>query len=450
MKTLNMTSGKPSGLLLRFAFPLMLSMLLQQCYSLCDTLLVGRFLGSMALTAAGSAGGLSWIPQNLVCCAIYAYGVALSQRFGAGDSEGFRRFFAGGMVLTVILGLTVTVVGTVWASAFLKLLNTPAELLKDAAEYLRVLWMGFLVTALMNLFSTALMSMGDSRTPLVALAISSVVNIVLDVIFLAWLNMGIGGAALATVIAQVLAAAWNLRELIRKGDALPRRQHFRLQWGTMKELLRLSLPQMLSSAVINSGGLFVQRVINGFGVAFVMGVNASGRYFSMLNVVGYGLECAVLTYVGQNWGAGKKERIRSGTRFAVTFGFVTSAVTGLAVSAAAEPQIRFLLTDGSPESIRVGVESLRVSALFLPSMYLMCEFRAAIQGMGNVTYPMLSGFSELLMRIAAALALPVIVGRQGMYFVDAAAWVPTMALMIVGYAAVLRRRMPDTVQGETE
>ena len=442
--TLDMTSGKPARLLLKFAFPLMLSQLLQQCYSLCDTLIVGRFLGAVALTATGSAGALSWFPQNLVCCAIYAYGVALSHRFGAKDPDGFRRCFAGSAVLTVTLGVIVTLVGSLFAEGFLVLLDTPAELLPQATTYLRILWIGFLVTALMNLFSTALTSIGDSKTPLVSLAISSVVNILLDIVFLAWLDMGIGGAALATVLAQVFAAGWNLLQLIRKGDVLPQTRHFRLQRQVMKELLRLSLPQMLSSAVINSGGLLVQRIINGHGVDFVMGLNAAGRIFSTLYVVGYGLELAVLTYTGQNWGAGKPDRIRAGTRFSVALGFASSALIGIVVALLAEPLVRFLITDASDETIRIGAEALRIQSLFLPSMYLLCEFRAAIQGMGNVVYPMLSGFSELAMRIGASLLLPLIMGRAGLYFVDAAAWIPTMGLMIVGYIAVLRRRKPIT------
>ena len=210
----------------------------------------------------------------------------------------------------------------------------------------------------------------------------------------------------------------------------------------MNEPLRLSLPQMLSSAVINSGGLLVQRIINGYGVDFVMGINGSGRIFSMLYVVGYGLELAVLTYTGQNWGAGQKERIRSGVRFSVTFGFISSALIGVAVSLLAEPLIRFLLTDASEDVILIGTEALKIQCLFLPGMYLLCEYRAAIQGMGNALYPMLSGFSELAMRILACLLLPLVLGQTGLYFVDAAAWIPTMVLMIIGYMAVLRKCMP--------
>ena len=437
--TLDMTVGKPSRLLLKFAFPLMLSMLLQQCYSFCDTLLVGRFLGSVALTATGSAGALSWIPQNLVCCAIYAYGVTFSHRFGAKDEEGFCRFLAGGLVLTVSIGIVVTILGTTFAKTFLALLDTPVELIQPATTYLRILWTGFLMMALMNLFSTALTSIGDSKTPLVSLAISSVVNILLDIMFLAWLDMGIGGAALATVIAQIFSAGWNFYQLLRRGNVLPRLRHFKLQWYVMKELLRLSLPQMLSSAVINSGGLLVQRIINSHGVEFVMGLNASGRIFSTLYVVGYGLELAVLTYTGQNWGAGQRDRIRVGTRFSVTIGFASSALIGITVAAFAPFLIRFLITDAPEETIRIGAQALRTQVLFLPGMYLLCEYRAAIQGMGNALYPMLSGFSELAMRILACLVLPLFLGREGLYFVDAAAWIPTMLLMVVGYKSILRK-----------
>jgi len=447
--TLDMTRGRPAGLLLRFAFPLMLSSLLQQCYNLCDSLIVGRFLGAVALTATGSAGNLHWFPLNLVCTAIYAYGVALSQRFGARDREGFRRFFAGSLVLGSSLGLAVTVLGCALAERFLMLLGTPQELVADAAAYLRVVWGGFLVTAWMNLLSTALMSMGDSRTPLVSLAISSVANIVLDVVFLAWFGLGIPGAALATVLAQLLAAAWNFRELLRKGFALPGKVHFRLRWEEMKELLRLSIPQMLSSAVINSGDLLVQSVINSFGIVFVMGMNAARRYFNLLNVVGYGLEGAVATYVGQNWGAGDKGRIRSGVRFVAGLGLGTSVLTGLVVCLLARPMILFLLPGESEEVIRVGTQILRVLAAFLPSLYLLCEFRAAIQGMGNVVYPMLSGFTELAMRVSATLVLPRFFGREGLYFTDPAAWVPTMALMILGYCLVIKNRQTQPLSPDT-
>ena len=358
--TLDMTSGSPTKKILRFALPLMFSMLLQQLYTFCDSLIVGRFLGSVALTATGAAGNLNWFPQNLLACAINGFAVALSQRFGAKDREGFRSFFAGTLILGVGLGLVICTLGTFFPETALAFLDTPSELLKQAATYLRVLWLGFGITALMNAFSAALLSMGDSRTPLVSLAVSSVVNIVLDILILAFTPLGVAGAALATVLAQLCAALWSLRSLLKNGWAIPEKRHFRLRWNVAKELLRLGVPQMLSSAVINSGDLLVQSIINGCGVIFVMGMTAARRYFSMLNVVGYGLEVALVTYVGQNWGAGNLGRIKMGTRAATAMGLVTSLLTGLAACLAAEHLIVFLLPDAPREAIQIGVRSFRI------------------------------------------------------------------------------------------
>lgn len=438
---LDMTRGKPSGLLLKFAFPLMLSALLQQMYNLCDSLIVGRFLGAVALTATGSAGTLHCFPLFVVCSAVNAYAITLSQRFGARDREGYRCHLAWALLLALGLSLLVSVFGVSHAAELFRMLGTPEELMAPAGNYLRLLWLCFPLTALMNLSSATLMSMGDSRTPLIGLMISTAVNIALDLAFLAWLQMDIRGAALATVLAQGAALLWNLRTLLKRNEYLPRKVHFRFRWPVLRELLRLSIPQMLSSALISSGELLVQSVVNGYGVVFVMGINAARRYFSLLNVVGGGLEGAVVTYVGQNWGAGNGGRIRRGVRFATGMGFVTSTVIGAGVFLLARVLIRFLLPEGSEEAVLVGTQALRVLAMFLPSLYLLCEFRAAIQGMGNVVYPMMSGFVELAMRIGTTLLLPLVLGRQGLYFTDAAAWVPTMLLLMVGYA-LMKRRLP--------
>lgn len=438
--TLDMTHGAPGRRILRFALPLMFSMLLQQLYTFCDSLIVGRFLGSVALTATGAAGNLNWFPQNLLACAINGFAVALSQRFGAKDREGFRSFFAGTLILGVGLGLVICALGTFFPETALALLDTPPELLKQAASYLRVLWLGFGITALMNSFSSALLAMGDSRTPLVSLAVSSVVNIVLDILILAFTPLGVAGAALATVLAQLCAALWSLRVLLKNGDYFPERRHFRLHIPVAKELLRLGVPQMVSSAVINSGDLLVQSVINGCGVLFVMGMTAARRYFSMLNVVGYGLEVALVTYVGQNWGAGNLDRIQKGTRAATAMGLVTSLLTGLAACLAAEPLIVFLLPDAPREAIQIGVRSFRILGGFLFGLYLLCELRAAIQGMGNVKLPMLAGFSELVCRVSAALVLPGFFGQEGLFFIDPIAWIVTMLLMLWGYRRLLRRQ----------
>ena len=437
--TLDMTSGSPMKRIVRFALPLMFSMLLQQLYTFCDSLIVGRFLGAVALTATGAAGGLHWFVQNLLGCAVNGFSVALSQRFGARDRESYRAHFAGALVLALGISLCVCILGTFLPGPALALLDTPEELMPEATAYLKVLWLGFWVTALMNSFSTALLSMGDSRTPLISLAISSAVNILLDILVLAFTPLGVAGAALATVIAQGCAAAWNFRALKRNGWCIPQRRHFRLRWAVIRELLRLGVPQMVASVVINIGGLAVQKIINGYGVLFVMGLSAAQRYFSMLNIVGYGLEVALGTYVGQNWGAGDLGRIRRGVRAAVLMGLCTSLITGAVAILGAEMLIRLLLPDAPEEAIRLGTYAFRVLGGFLWGLYMLCEFRAAIQGMGNALYPMLSGVSELVCRLAAVLLLPKLMGQEGLFFTDPGAWIFTMLLMVYGYGRIVRR-----------
>lgn len=439
--TLDMTRGRPVGLLLRFAFPLMLSSLLQQLYTLCDSLIVGRLLGTIAFTATGSAAYLNWFPLSMLQGAIQGFGVTLSQQFGARDRVSFHRFFAATIVLSLLIGLLFSFFGVAFAGTLLQKVNTPVQLQEDALRYIRVLWMGLLVTALLNVATTALLAIGDSRTPLVALALSSVVNIVLDLALIAWLDMGVEGAALATILAQLTAAAWSAMGLLRVRELLPGREDFRLKWATVKELLRLGFPRLLSSGVIASGELVVQSAINACGVVFVTGMTAARRYFNLTNVIGYGLEGALATYVGQNYGAGEKSRIIKGTRSATTMGFGAAVLTGMAVFVMAESMIRFFVPDATAETIRVGMDALRIQAAFLFGLYLLCEYRAAIQGMGNAMIPMITGFQELALRIGATLMLPRFLGQEGLYFTDAVAWVPTMLVLVVSYHVLKRKNL---------
>lgn len=443
--TLDMTRENPVKCILRFALPLMLSSLLQQFYTMCDSVIVGRLLGTLAFTATGSAGYLNWFPLSMLMGATHGFGIPLAQRFGAKKHGEFRSFFGGSLVLSLLLGILFSLVGMFFVEGFLSLLNTPAELMDLAARYIQVLWMGFGITAMMNMFTSALLAMGDSRTPLAALAISSVINIGLDLVFIRWMDMGVEGAALATLIAQGCAALWSLRGLIRVRDLMPRKRDFRIRWEVWKELLRMGLPRIVSNALISSGELVVQAAINACGVAFVTGMMAARRYFNLVNIIGGALEGSLVTFVGQNYGAGKYKRIVQGTRSAVTMGCATSLATGVLVWVLAETMIRFFVPEGTAEEIRVGVLALRIQAVFLWSLYLLCEFRASIQGMGNVLIPTVSGFLELALRIFCAMVVPLAMGKAGLYFTDIAAWVPTMTMLIVSYF-LLRNKLPKEAE----
>ncbi len=439
--TLDMTRGKPFGLMIRFALPLMLSSLLQQVYTMCDSIIVGQLLGTEAFAAIGSCAYLHWFPVSMLSGLAQGFGVALAQRFGAKDEKGFRQFMAGSLGLTVIAGAALTILCAGFVEWLLVTVQTPQEVFGYCTEYLRVLWVGLMLTALLNLLSAALRARGDSRTPFVALLVSTVVNIALDYLLMAALDMGVTGAALATVISQGAAAGWCMLKLTKQKDALPKREDWKVKPHTIKELLRLGMPPMFSGAVISIGELVVQRAVNACGVVFLTGLTASRRYFSLLNIVGFALEGAVATYVGQNYGAKQRERILEGVRVAIIAGVIAALSTAALVIVFAEPLIRLFVGSGTPEMIQIGVDSLRVEALFVVTLYLLCEYRAAIQGMGNSLIPMLSGFLELVLRIACVFIVPLFMGREGLYFTDAFTWTGTALMLILSYYTVRKSRL---------
>lgn len=439
---LDMTRGSPSGLLIRFAMPLMLSSLLQQLYTLCDSMIVGRLLGTNAFAAIGSASYLHWFPLSMLLGVTAGFGVALSHRFGAKDDEGFRRFFASALLLSAAIGMIMTLAGVVLLKRLLTLLGTPAELMGYALRYMRVLWSALLVTAMLNMLTSALRSMGDSRTPFISLIVSTALNIVLDFLLIGALRMGVEGAALATVISQVAALAWCCMGAART-KMQPSKLHWRPRRRIVRELLRLGIPQLLSQGVIATGELAVLSAINSFGVVFVTGMTASRRYFSLFNVVGNGLEGALATYVGQNFGANEKRRIKRGTHVCIGMGVSSALVIGVLIFAFARPLIALFIPGAEAEALRIGVESLRAEVIFVFSLYLLCEYRAAIQGMGNAIVPMLSGFLELILRILAAWLMPLLFSGRGLYFTDAVTWAPTALMLIASYYALAHRKLKE-------
>ena len=439
--TLDMTRGRPSGLLIRFALPLMLSSLLQQLYTMCDSMIMGQMLGTEAFAAIGSAAYLQWFPLSMLLGCTQGFGVPLAQRYGARDMAGFRRFLTGGILLTALVGTVLSVGGVCMAEQMLTLLQTPSELMALCARYLRVLWSGLLTTAMLNILSSALRAMGDSRTPFYGLILSTVLNIALDYLFLAGLHMGVAGAALATVLSQAAACGWCLRGLLRVRDAVPARSDWKLRRPVVRELLRLGVPPLICNAITSTGELLVLRAINLFGVAFVTGMSASRRYFSLLNIVGSAMQGSVATYVGQNYGAREKARVVRGVRVAVLMELAAALLTGIAVTLAAKPLILLFIPDGTEEMIRFGTESLRVQALFVSGLSLLCTYRAAIQGTGTAILPMLSGFLELVLRAGGALLLPMWFGQTGLYYTDAVTWVLTTILLWISYQVIRRRRL---------
>lgn len=432
--TLDMTQGKPLRSIIRFALPFVFSSMLQQLYTMTDSVIVGRALGAEAFAAIGSSSFLQWFLLSAIIGLTQGFGVVLAQRFGAKDWNGFRSAAWMSMLLCTVVCLMLMAVGLLFLEKALVWLDTPTELRAYVATYLRVLWSGLILSAVYNVSAAVLRAMGDSRTPFVALVISTVLNIVLDLLLLMVFDMGVEGAAIATLIAQAVALAYCLYSIKRAGIALPTRNQWKIDKIAVHELLKLGIPPMLSRMVVSTGELALSGAINVHGVLFVTGMSASQRYFSLLNIIGSSLEAATVTFVGQNVGAKQLRRALDGARTAIWLGIVSAVGTAALVLLLSKPLILFFLPTSGAEAVGIGVSALQVESAFLISLYLLCLYRAALQGFGDAIVPMISGFLELVLRLVWVLWMAqMLLGREGLYYTDAVTWTGTMVFLMIAY-----------------
>jgi Na+-driven multidrug efflux pump len=328
------------------------------------------------------------------------------------------------------------------ARPVLVLLQTPAEILPDAMTYLRVMFGAIPVILAYNLLASALRSLGDSRTPLVAMIIASFVNIALDLLFVLVFRWGIAGAAIATVLAQAVACGFCLLQILRIPQLQLQKRHFRPEGAVIKRLLLLGSPMGLSNAIIAIGGMVVQAVVNGFGVLFIAGYTATNKMFGLLEIAASSYGYGMTTYVGQNIGARRLDRIRSGMKAALGVAVVTSAVIAVTVLALGR-SILSMFISGTPQEVARTMEIayyyLAVMAVCLPLLYLIHVIRCSLQGMGNSLLPMVSGIAELVVRVTCAPLLPLVLGDVGIFYSEVLAWLGADLILIPSWIRVLRK-----------
>ncbi|MBQ9119921.1 MAG: MATE family efflux transporter [Lachnospiraceae bacterium] len=441
-KTKNMTQGKPAVLMLAFALPLMAGNIFQQLYTVVDTMIVGKALGVDSLAALGAADWLNWMMLGIVQGFAQGFAIRMSQEFGAGDMAGLRRTVGCSTGLALMFSVLLVAIGQLIAEPVLTLLQTPGEIMPNTLLYLRIMFAGMPIVMAYNLLASILRSLGDSRTPLYAMVLASVTNIVLDLLFVLGFRWGIAGAAIATLIAQVVSCIFCLY-YIRKIEFLKlKRADFKLTGQLCGRLLGLGFPMAFQNAIIAIGGMIVQFVVNGCGVIFIAGYTATNKMYGLLEVAAVSYGYAVATYVGQNLGAGKIKRIREGMRAALGVALLTSVVIAVVMLLLGKPILNGFLS-GTPEEVaealKVAYHYLVVMGVCLPILYLLHVVRSAIQGVGNTLLPMLSGIAEFVMRTAGALLLPAVMGNSGIFYAEVSAWIGADIVLVISYFFVMRR-----------
>ena len=444
------TEGSPWRLLLLFSLPLMAGNIFQQMYTVVDTAVVGKVLGVDALAALGAVDWLNWLTLGTIQGFTQGFSILLAQRFGAGDYGRLRHAMANAVFLSVLCAVAVTAGSEALAEPVVVLLRTPEEIRHISMAYLRLLFAGLPVVTAYNFAAAALRARGDGRTPLLAMAAASVTNIGLDFLFVLGFRWGVRGAAAATIIAQCLAAGCCVWRLCRIEALHLSREDWRIDPVLCGRLMTLGLPMAAQNIIIAVGGMIIQTIVNGFGVAFIAGYTATNKLYGVLEIAATSYGYAMTTYTGQNLGAGRLDRISQGMRAGLVIALLTSAAIAGAMFLGGRWVLSCFISAGeaqSGEALDVAVRYLHLMLLCLPVLYILHVTRSCIQGLGNTLLPMVSGISEFFVRTGGALLLPAVIGEAGVMWAEVLAWIGADIILIPSYFYVMgrtRRRLAET------
>lgn len=440
-----MTSGNPAKLILFFAIPLMIGNIFQQLYTMVDTMIVGQVLGVSALAALGSADWLIWLVQGIITGMTQGFSIQVSQDYGAERWGRLKKSCGRSILLTIVMTIAVFVFFQLLLKSILLILNTPADIIGMSMKYARVIFLGLFSVSAYNLGASFLRAMGDSKSPLAAMVIACFINIVLDIAFVAYFHWGIAGAAFATITAQTFSALYCFVVLRKMTVMQLSKTDFDQEDAPDARLLKLGIPNAAQNVIIAEGGLCVQYVINGFGSLYVAGFTATNKMYGLLELAALAFGFAMTTYVGQNLGAQKTQRIKEGVASGTVMAVLTSVVITVAMFVFGR-QILSLFISGDPaetaQVLKIAYDYLCVMASFLWVLYLLYVFRSTLQGLGDTFIPMVSGMVELAFRVVLIFILPKLFGMESIYFVEIFAWSGATVLLIGSCIRTLKQ-LPD-------
>ncbi len=441
------TEGNPWRIILLFSLPLMAGNIFQQMYTVVDTAVVGKVLGVEALAALGAVDWLNWLTLGVTQGFAQGFSILMAQRFGAGEKEKLRRTITNSIFLAMLCALCLTVLSEAAAGWAISLLKTPVEIRPVSMAYLRILFGGIPIVMAYNLAAAVLRALGNGRQPLIAMVIASLTNIILDFLFVMEFQWGVQGAAAATLIAQCLSAVYCIWHIRRIRELRLKKEDWKPEGALCVMLMKLGLPMAFQNTVISVGGMIVQMIVNGFGVIFIAGMTATNKLYGILEVAATSYGYAMVTYSGQNLGAGKLRRVSEGVRAGLAIAMATSVL----IAAVMLGFGRWILAWFMPEDAGAGVQALEIAyrylaimSLCLPVLYVLHITRSCIQGLGNTLLPMASGVAEFIMRTGTALLLPVVFGENGIMYAEVLAWLGADFILVPSYLYIMRRLKKGT------
>lgn len=436
----DLTQGNPLKLILGFSVPLLFGLFFQQLYNFVDTAIVGRFLGAHALAAVGSTGCINFLILGFCMGMCAGFAIPIAQAFGAHDETELRRFVGNAIYVCAALSVVLAVATSLLCPWMLRALNTPEDIIADATAYIQPIFMALPVTVLYNMSSGVLRSLGDSKTPVYFVATAAVINIILDIVFILYFNMGVRGAAIATIISQLFSGVGCLIVMKKRFPILQLSQDdLRFRPDLAKRLLGMGIPMGLQFSITAIGSVVIQTAINGLGTVAVASVAAASKLCNLFYCVIDALSTTMATFSGQNVGARKVYRIHEGLKTATIIGGVYSVIVFLVAWLFGPALLTLFVSAAETEVIALGHQYLLFNTVPYFFLLMVNLLRFSIQGMGFTRAAMFAGVAEMIARTLVAVVLVPLMGFPGACCANPVAWIAADLFLFPCYLHVSKR-----------
>ena len=420
----DLTIGSPMKLIIRFAVPTFLGMLFQQFYNMVDAMIVGKFLGVDALAGVGSTGAINFVVLGFCMGICNGFAIPIAQMFGARKESELRKYVANSTWLCIGFSVILTVVVVASCRQILVLLNTPEDIFSYAYDYIVIIFAGIPCIILYNMVASIIRSLGDSKTPVYFLAVSSVLNIVLDILFILTFHMGVAGAAWATVLSQGVSGVVCLFYM---GKSYPILRGTKAEWkirtGYMGTLCGVGVPMGLQYSITGIGSLVLQFAVNGLGATVVAGVTAAQKIMQFTGCPFDTLGQTMAPYSGQNLGAGKYDRIRKGLKIVIGITWVWCLLVVIVSYTIVPVFIKMVTGTYNDKIVDTATLYLKVNTILYFVCTIICIMRNALQGIGDTKTPVISSSIELITKVAVAVMLTPYMGYMAIIIAEPVSWV---------------------------
>lgn len=446
---LDMTKGRPVSLIIKFIIPIIIGNIFQQLYTMVDTIIVGRFVGVDALAAVGATGSVTFLILGFTQGMTTGFTVLTAQKFGAGDREGMRRSIGNAAVLSVIVTVVMTVISMCGMDWLLTVMNTPADIFDMTKEYIMIICAGICCNVLYNLLASILRAIGNSVVPLVLLLISSVTNIVLDYVLIVYGNMGVGGAAYATIISQGLAGVLCLIYIMKAVPALHVEwHHYKPDEQCIRNQLSVGIPMALQFSITALGTILVQAALNLLGSTVVASYSVSCKVEQLVTQPFMAMGVTMATYCAQNRGVNDLDRIQKGVKAANVISAIYAVIIYGVVYMIMPYAIRLFITEDIDLVYGYARIYIIICGLFFIPLGMIFIFRNALQGCGFGFMPMMGGVVELASRCVMAFVAAKLLSYEGICLANASAWLTAGIFLWITYRVLMKKMVADKKRHE--